>query len=72
MSVENTIMSIVSTISTGPMATSPRITTSIGTPRKPVFPIIPVWASIAASAAPLPRLRATAKTTAQTASDPAR
>ena len=72
ISVEKTSMSMISTISTGPIAAGPSSTTSIGTPRKPVLPIMQHWASIAASARPRPRARATHRPTAQTAVDPAR
>ena len=72
ISVENTSISMVRTISTGPTACSPKSTTSIGTPRKPVLPIMQHCASIAESDKGRPRARAAAMPTSQTARDPAR
>ena len=58
--LENTTRSSARTISTGPAAASPIRTISIGTPRKPVFPITAHCASTAASSMDRRRRKATA------------
>jgi hypothetical protein len=61
ISEENTTMSTVSTISTGPAAAAPSSTTSIGTPRKPVLPDCAGMGLHRAFGRPSPRNRATAR-----------